>query len=273
MRQILLVVRMMKCPGATARSHRRRALLILMSGACHDVVTLTPDLDTVRPANYPATMNVAGRTLTPAVMDALTYWPGHMRAEEPKPVDLAVLPPFFNGLLSELPWWDSAWRVTHVDPAKPREFASDHDRQKNRFTEVSVPGTLGGGAGQTLPFLGRVRFEGDRLLRFQAKIGDMVVGPALSEAGTHEPHPFGAVLRKLMDNRGFSVKDVARRTYRAMSTINGARSGVHNPHPILVREIARALDMPEADLVAIAGVDDDMTDVAKSASEQPGGRQ
>ena len=208
-------------------------------------------------------MNVAGRTLTPAVREALTYWPGLVRTEESTSVDLAVLPPFFNGLLSELPWWDSAWRVTHVEPAYPREFARDDGRERNRFTEVSVPGKLGGGAGQTLPFLGRVRFEGDRLLWFQAKIGGMIVGPALSEAGTHEPHPFGAVLRKLMDNRGFSVKDVARRTYRAVSTIYAVQSGGRNPHPILVRDIARALYLPEADLIAIAGVEDDMSGVAE----------
>lgn len=214
-------------------------------------------------------MDATGRTLTPAVLDALTYWPGLVHREAPKPVDLAVLPPFFNGLLSELPWWGSTWRVTHVEPANPREFASDHDRQTNRFTEVSVPGTLSDGAGETLPFFARVRFEGDRLLRFQAKIADTVIGPALAEAGTHEPHPFGAVLRRLMDNRGLSVKDVAVRTYRAMSTIHGARSGGRNPHPVLVREIARALDIPEADLIAIAGVDDEMFDVAKSADKLP----
>jgi hypothetical protein len=218
-------------------------------------------------------MNVAGRTLAPAVVEALTYWPRIVHAEEPKPVDLAVLLPFFNGLLGELPWWDGAWRVTHVDPAYPREFASDRDRNTNRFTEVSVPGTLGGGAGQTLPFYGSVRFEGDRLLRFQAKVGDAIVGPALSEAGTHERHPFGAVLRKLMDNRGISVKELARRTSRAMSTIYAAQSGGRSPHPILVQEIARALDIPEADLVAIAGVDYDMSDVAKNVSQQPDGRR
>ncbi|MEU4427844.1 helix-turn-helix transcriptional regulator [Actinoplanes sp. NPDC024001] len=215
-------------------------------------------------------MNVAGRTLTPVVLQALTYWPGIVHAKAPKPADLTVLPPFFNGLLSELPWWNTTWRVLDVEPAKPREFASDHDRQKNRFIEVSVPGTLGDGAGQTLPFFARVRFEGDRLLRFQAKIADTVVGPALGEAGSHEPHPFGAVLRKLMDNRGLSVKDVARRTYRAMSTIHAAQSGGRNPHPVLVREIAGALDIPEADLTAIAGVDDEASDVATSADKADG---
>jgi hypothetical protein len=142
-------------------------------------------------------------------------------------VDLAVLPPFFNGLLDELPWWAGTWRVTQVEPAKPHEFASHHDRQRYRFTEVSVPGTLSDGAGLTFPFVARVRFEGDRLLRFQAKIADMIVGPALSEAGAPERHPFGVVLRRLMDSRGLSVKDLAMQTGRAMSTINAARAGWH----------------------------------------------
>ena len=93
--------------------------------------------------DYPATVNVTGRTLTPAVLEALTYWPGLVHAEKPEPVDVMVLAPFFDGMLSELPWWDSTWRVTHVEPATPREFASDHDRQRNRFTEVSVPLTDG----------------------------------------------------------------------------------------------------------------------------------
>ncbi|MEV4758577.1 helix-turn-helix transcriptional regulator [Micromonospora sp. NPDC049559] len=199
-------------------------------------------------------------------MTALTYWPGIVHAERPEPVDLAILPPFFNDLLGELPWWNTAWRVTQVEPAYPREVASNHDRQKNRFTEVSVPGTLGGDAGQELAFSARVRFEGDRLLRFQAKIGDMVVGPALAEAGRPDPHPFGAVLRKLMDNRGVSVGELARKTFRAMATINAARTGSHNPHPVLVREIARALDIPEADLAAIAGVDETDGDPRTAAS-------
>jgi hypothetical protein len=86
-----------------------------------------------------------------------------------------------------------------------------------------------------------------------------IVGPALSEAGAHEPHPFGAVLRALMDNRGLSAEDLARRTYRAVSTIYAVHVGGRNPHPVLVREIAHALDIPEADLVAIAGVAGDMS--------------
>jgi hypothetical protein len=220
----------------------------------------------VSPKDYPSTVDVAGRTLSPAVLKALTYWPGIVHAERPEPVDLAILPPFFNGLLGELPWWDATWRVTQVEPAYPREVASDHDRQKNRFTEVSVPGTLGAAAGRVLPFFARVRFEGDRLLRFQAKIADMVIGPALTEAGAPEPHPFGAVLRKLMDNRGVSVKELAEQTARARSTINAARTGWHNPHPVLVREIARALGIPEADLTAMAGVEDATAVIPKNTS-------
>ncbi|GIJ70814.1 hypothetical protein Voc01_057310 [Virgisporangium ochraceum] len=94
---------------------------------------------------YPATMNIAGRTLGPAVL----------HAGRPDPPDLAVLPPFFTDLLHELPWWNRTWRVTEVQPAYPREFTSGEQRRKNRFTEVSVPGTLDGGTDRTLPFFAR----------------------------------------------------------------------------------------------------------------------
>jgi hypothetical protein len=233
-------------------------------------VTAAADPDAAAFADYPATMDVAGRTLTPELQKALTYWPDIVHTKRPEPVDLAVLPPFFNHLLAELPWWNSAWQVTQVEPAYPREVASNDDRQKNRFTEVSVPGTLGGSAGQTLPFFGRVRFEGNLLLRFHAKIADTIVGPALAEAGAPEPHPFGAVLRKLMDSRGVSVKELALRTARAMSTIHAARTGWHNPHPVLVHEIARALSVPEEDLAAIAGVDNAPAGVPRDINAQHG---
>lgn len=80
-------------------------------------------------------MDAAGRTLSPAVLKALTYWPGIVHAERPAPVDLAVLQPFFNELLGELPWWNNAWRVTRVEPAYPCEIASDHD---NRISVVAI---------------------------------------------------------------------------------------------------------------------------------------
>ncbi|WP_155370223.1 helix-turn-helix domain-containing protein [Catellatospora vulcania] len=200
-------------------------------------------------------MDVVGRTLEPAVLQALNYWPRYRDIERRQQVDLTVLLPFFDGLLLELPWWNPVWRVTHVEPADPHEFPSEHDRQRNRFTEVSVPGTVSPGDGTATAFVGRVRFEGDRLLRFQAKIGDVVLGPALAEAGRTEPHPFGPLLRSLMDNRGLSIKDLARATGRAMSTIAALRGGGHSPHPVIVREVADALDLPAEDLAAIAGVD------------------
>jgi hypothetical protein len=207
------------------------------------------------------------------VQNALTYWPRIVHTKRSKAVDLAVLPPFFNSLLAELPWWNSTWKVMQVEPAYPRELASNDDRQKNMSTEVSVPGTMGDGAGQTLPFFGRVRFEGNRLLRFQAKIADTILGPALAEAGTPEPHPFGAVLRQLMDNRGVSVKELAVRTGRAMSTINAARTGWRNPHPVLVHEIARALGIPKEDLAAIAGLDDAPTGASRHINARHDGPQ
>ncbi|MCP9949146.1 helix-turn-helix domain-containing protein [Actinomadura madurae] len=96
----------------------------------------------------------------------------------------------------------------------------------------------------------------DWLLGFHAKIGDVVLGPANAPAGQPEPHPFGKVFTRLMDLREVSVEEMGRRTKRAMSTINRLRSGRLNPHPVLLKEIAMALDMSEADIRAIAGVDD-----------------
>ncbi len=42
--------------------------------------------------------------------------------------------------------------------------------------------------------------------------------------------------------------------------------GWHNPHPVLVREIARALGIPEVDLAAIAGIDDPTARILKNTS-------
>jgi len=69
-----------------------------------------------------------------------------------------------------------------------------------------------------------------------------------------------------VDNRGVSVKELAIKTARAMSTINAARTGWHNPHPVLVREIADAFDIPEADLAAMAGIDDATAGVPHNTS-------
>lgn len=204
-------------------------------------------------------MVTAKRTLTAEVIVALRYWPGVIHSSQkhpPDPVDLTVLPPFFNEVLQDLPWWNRDWKVSDVEPGVPLEIESDHDRSMTRFTEVSVSGTAGSGSGESLPFVAKVRFTGDQLIRFQAKIGDMVLGPADALAGRLEPHPFAAVFSRLMDLRGVAVKDMARQTARSMSTIHMLRSGRLNPHPVLAKEIAKALDMSEADINAIAGLDD-----------------
>jgi hypothetical protein len=171
-------------------------------------------------------------------------------------VDLTVLPPFFNEVLQELPWWNRDWKVNQVEPGLPLEIESDHHGHSSRFTEVSVPGTVGSGSGESLLFVAKVGFAGDQLVRFQAKIGDVVLGPAVAPAGRLEPHPFAKVLTGLMDLRGIPVGVMARQTGRSMSTIHMLRRGRHNPEPLHIQMIAEVLGMPEADVRVIAGLDD-----------------
>jgi hypothetical protein len=207
-------------------------------------------------------MEIANRTLTVDVIAALTYWPGVIwggQENPPDPVDLTVLPPFFNEVLQGLPWWNRDWKVDQVGPGLPLEIESDHHGLSSRFTEVSVPGTLASGSGESLLFVAKVGFAGDQLVRFQAKIGDVVLGPAIAPAGRLEPHPFAKVLTGLMDLRGIPVKAMARQTARSMSTIHMLRSGRHNPEPLLTQEIAKVLGMSEADIRVIAGLDDGST--------------
>ncbi|MFJ8433159.1 multiprotein-bridging factor 1 family protein [Kitasatospora sp. NPDC094019] len=165
-----------------------------------------------------------------------------------------MLPPFFTEVLQELPWWNRDWRITDVEPGRPLEIAGGHRGFPSRFTEVSVPGTAHSGGDEGLPFVATVGFAGDRLVRFQAKIGDVVLGPATAPAGQLEPHPFGRVLTALMDLRGIPVRAMARGTARSMSTIHMLRRGVHNPDPLLAKEIAKVLGMSEADVRVIAGL-------------------
>ncbi|CCK24912.1 hypothetical protein BN159_0533 [Streptomyces davaonensis JCM 4913] len=213
-------------------------------------------------------MEIANRTLTVDVVAALKYWPEIIWGgqENPTdPVDLTVLPPFFNEVLKDLPWWNRDWKVSHVEPARPLEIESDHHGHPSRFTEVSVPGTVGSGGGESLPFVAKIGFAGDQLIRFQAKIGDVVLGPAVAPAGRLEPHPFARVLTGLMDLRGIPVKVMARETARSMSTIHMLRSGRLNPDPLLAQEIAKALGMSEADVRVIAGLEN-----AGAAPGRPG---
>lgn len=195
------------------------------------------------------------RALSAGVVEALTYWPGVVHAEPPAPADLSVLPPFFDELLGELPWWNRAWRVTEVGPAYPNAVRQSKPSGVAQFIEVTVPGLVDGDAAERLPFSVRVRFADDRLLRWQAKVGAAVIGPGIAPDGEPEPHPFGPVFRGLMEVRGLSVRQAARRSLRAESSINRLRAGNLIPHPALVADVARALDMPVEDLAVIAGLD------------------
>ncbi|KAB2388778.1 helix-turn-helix domain-containing protein [Actinomadura montaniterrae] len=204
-------------------------------------------------------MEIVNRTLTAEVLAALTYWPGIVyggQKNPPDPVDIMVLRSFFNEMLQELPWWNRGWEVSHVKPGIPSEIASDYARSATGFTEVSVPGTVSDGCGDGLPFVAQVRFERDRLIRFQAKIGDMVIVPATAPGGRPEPHPFAAVFTRLMDLRGIPTRDMAEQTGRSRVTIDMLRDGCINPDAAFVKEIAETLDMSEADIRAIAGLDE-----------------
>lgn len=206
-------------------------------------------------------METANRALTADVITALRYWPGVIwggQKNPPDPVDMTVLPPFFNQTLQDLPWWNRDWRVDRVQPRHPVETGDHRCDPAVRFTEVSIPGTVASDNGESLPFVAKVGFMGDQLMRFQAKIGDVVIGPAVSPAGRSEPHPFGRLLTGLMDQRGIPVRDMARAAGLSMSTIHMLRRG-HNPNLLQARLIAGILDMSEADVRVIAGLDDGST--------------
>lgn len=120
-----------------------------------------------------------------------------------------------------------------------------------------MPATLTNGAGHELPLFGQIRFEGNVMRRFQAKVGDTVIKPAIRPAGIQDPHPFGPMLQAMMANRQNSVRGLARGAGLSESTVRWLRSGGLRPHPKLVRAIAAALGLPESDLAAIAGVSDE----------------
>jgi|SRR4051794_18043400 hypothetical protein len=74
------------------------------------------------------------------------------------------------------------------------------------------------------------------------------------EIGRNRLHPFGPVFRGLIEVRGLSVRQAARRSLRAASSINRLPAGNLIPHPALVADVARALDMSIEDLAVIAGL-------------------
>jgi hypothetical protein len=184
------------------------------------------------------------RTLSSDEIKALTNWPRGVSVDRAEPVDFPVLLALFNELLGEFPWWNKGWQVTRVAPARPIP------NKDASFTEVFVTGEVGG-----LAFVGRVRFEGDQLIRFEAKVGDVVVCQGLAAAGQLEPHPFGKVLDRLMELRGISGPQMAKECLLAMATITSLRAGFVTPNRTLVTKIAGVLGMPVEDLVAVAGLD------------------
>ncbi|GJF32162.1 hypothetical protein KNE206_48620 [Kitasatospora sp. NE20-6] len=219
-------------------------------------------------------METANRALTADVIAALTYWPDVLwvgQKNPPDPVDTTVLLPFINEVLQDLPWWNRDWKVDRVKPGIPVETGDHRCDPAVRFAEVSIPGTVTSGNGESLPFVAKIGFTGDRLIRFQAKIGDVVIGPAVAPVGQSEPHPFGRILTGLMDLRGIPVRDMARAVGLSMSTIGMLRGG-DNPDLLQARLIAGVLNMSEADVRVIAGLDDGSAQqlTGDGVSHQPG---
>jgi len=70
-----------------------------------------------------------------------------------------------------------------------------------------------------------------------------------------------------MEVRGLSVTQAARRSFRAESSINRLRVGNLIPHPALVADVARALDMTAEDLAVIAGLDP--ADLGRASGRRP----
>ena len=197
---------------------------------------------------------VSVERLSAAAIRALTD-----RARDAPPaeltVDRSVLATFLDTLLGELPWWNRAWRVAEVAEVHKSSSALALPPGDVQVVEVTVRGSLGGAAGEVQLFSARVRLLEDRLLRWQMKVGDTVIGPAVAPTGEPEPHPFGAVFQMLVEMRGLSLREVAWRAGRADSTIMKLLHGALVPERALINQLARALNVPAANLALIAGVD------------------
>ncbi|GAA0445712.1 hypothetical protein GCM10009531_40750 [Actinoplanes capillaceus] len=188
------------------------------------------------------------RPLSEAEIAALRYWPRYARTG-PTPVDGDVLVPLLGELLEELPWWDRAWRVTsagHADPVDMTRIDVVPDP-----VEVAVPGTVGRDGADELPLSARIRIHGDRLVRFEVKVGDLVIAPGREPAGTPERHRFGVVLTALMTSHGISRREMARRCGLAASTIAAAMGG-RRPHERVITSVAPEVGMTVEDMTALA---------------------
>ncbi|MBO3737422.1 helix-turn-helix domain-containing protein [Actinoplanes flavus] len=188
------------------------------------------------------------RPLTEAEIEALRHWPRYAHTSRTE-VDTGVLVPLLGELLDGLPWWDRSWRVTsagHADPVDMTRIDVVPDP-----VEVAVPGTVGRAGGEELPLSARIRIHGDRLVRFEAKVGDLVIGPGREPAGKPERHRFGVVLTALMKSHGISRPEMARRCGLAQSTIAAAMGG-RRPHERVITLVAAQVGMTAEDLTALA---------------------
>ncbi|MFF5085520.1 helix-turn-helix domain-containing protein [Actinoplanes sp. NPDC000266] len=146
-------------------------------------------------------------------------------SEEPAPFgallneetgDREALVSFLNELIRRWPWWDRTWRITEI-----------HE----------------------------VRVVRSHLTQFEARIGDVLIGPPVRPG---DPHPFGAIFSALMDRRGISGKEMAHRCRLAESTVAKMRAGRAVPRERKrIADLAAALDMPVGDLAAIVGLPED----------------
>ncbi|GIF17302.1 DNA-binding Xre family transcriptional regulator [Actinoplanes tereljensis] len=177
--------------------------------------------------------------LTPAQIDSLLN-------EESG--DRAVLIALLRERIWRWPWWDRSWQVVEIREVRPREI---HDW----LHEVSIDGLVSRDAAAPLPLSVYTRVAGSRLDRFEVQVADTLIGPPIRES---DPHPFGAIFCALMDRRGISRPEMARRCGLAQSTVAKIRAGRLVPQRAdHLADIAAAFEMPVGDLRAIAGLPED----------------
>ncbi|WP_328475481.1 helix-turn-helix transcriptional regulator [Actinoplanes sp. NBC_00393] len=177
--------------------------------------------------------------MTPAQLDALLN-----RETGDRNVLIALL----HERISQWPWWDGAWRIIEIQEVHPRQIAE-------RLHTVTIVGMLGRDEGATLPLSVFTRVAGSRLDRFEVRVGDVLIGPPVRDS---DPHPFGSIFSALMDRRGISREEMARRCGLALSTVAKMRAGYLVPEqPDRLASLAAALEMPVGDLMAVAGLHTD----------------
>ncbi len=153
--------------------------------------------------------------LTPAQSDALL---GREIA------DHAILTALLHDRIGRWPWWDRAWRIVGIHEVRPRQI-------NDWLHEVTVEGTAGRDVAETLPVSVFLRVAGQRIDRFEVRAGEALIGPPIRHG---DPHPFGSILSALIDRRGISPAELARRCGLAMTTVrklSGRPHGAAGPAP------------------------------------------